>query len=62
MLTDRRATIRSVLKVVHFLRTVWDLLFHPHTQSALKQGIKIHVIYLLFAYHHYFTVLLPFVT
>jgi hypothetical protein len=27
--TDRRATIRSVLKVVYFVRTVWGIFLHP---------------------------------
>jgi hypothetical protein len=40
LLTDRRATIRSVLKVVYFLRTVWDIFLHSHTQPDPKQGIK----------------------
>jgi hypothetical protein len=39
-LTDRRATIRSVLKVVYFLRTVWGIFLNFHTQSDPKQGIK----------------------
>jgi hypothetical protein len=56
LLTDRRATIRTVLKVVYFLRTtflrkkkkkkkkkartVWGIFLHSHTQSDPKQGIK----------------------
>jgi hypothetical protein len=41
LLTDRRATICSVLKVVYFLRKVWGIFLHYHTQTAdPKQGIK----------------------
>jgi hypothetical protein len=40
LLTDQRATIRSVLKVVYFLRTIWGIFLHFHTQSAPNQGIK----------------------
>jgi hypothetical protein len=45
-MTDRRATIRSVLKVVYFLahektRTVWGIFLYHLTQPAQKQGIKI---------------------
>jgi hypothetical protein len=58
LLTDRRATIRSesVLKVAYFLRMVWDIFLHSHTQSGPKQGIKnSYDIYLLLSYHHYLT-------
>jgi hypothetical protein len=34
----RRATIRSALKVMHFLRSIWDM--YSHTQPDQKQGIK----------------------
>jgi hypothetical protein len=40
LLTDRRATIRSSLKVVYFLRTVWGTFLHSHTQPDTKEGIK----------------------
>jgi hypothetical protein len=40
LLTDRGATIRSELKVLHFLRTVWGICLHFHKQSTPKQGIK----------------------
>jgi hypothetical protein len=40
LLTDRNATIRSVLKVVYFLCTVWGIFLHSHTQPDPKQGIK----------------------
>jgi hypothetical protein len=40
LLTDRTATILSVLKVVYFLRTVWSIFLHPHTQPDPKQSIK----------------------
>jgi hypothetical protein len=46
LLTDRRATIRSVLKVVHFLRRKKRARFglygflHFHTQPDPKQGIQ----------------------
>jgi hypothetical protein len=40
LLKDRRTTIRSVLKVVYFLRTVWGIFLHSHTQPDREQGIK----------------------
>jgi hypothetical protein len=46
LFTDRRATIRSVLKVVYFLLTVWGVFLHSHTQSGTKQRIKTFVCHL----------------
>jgi hypothetical protein len=34
------ATIRSMLKVVYFLPTIWGIFLHFHTQPDQKQGIK----------------------
>jgi hypothetical protein len=64
LLTDRRATIRSVLKVVYFLRTFWDIFLHSHTQPDPKQGIKIFLWHLLTTFAPSLTlqVSLPFAT